>query len=172
MAFSRLVCLALAWAVLLLVARAAAGAFDWLVDPRAAVFAIALPLLLVAASSAPRDLAEAFRDALRADCADLPAPRRERGAGVLRSLGGLSLAAGVVAMLGSAIGVLGEIAETAGQVTGSATGFLAARWGAMLVAPVYGLALKFFLYDPLAQALEAPAGVATELEDPDGGARP
>ena len=96
---------------------------------------------------------------------DLPAERRADSVTALRTLGGASVAMGVVAVLLGMIGVFNSIAATSGQAHPAEMAFGIAG---LMIAPLYGVAVRVFLWDPLASALEgAGEDVGSELSAAD-----
>ena len=158
----RLAALALAWIVLALVGVRAVPSAGYLVDLRSAALVFFLPWVVAFAVHGVLPSLRALRDGLSSAEGDLPPERRADSAAILVSLGGLSFAAGLVGLLGTFVSILNAIATAGGQVDPSR---FVLGLGAMLLAPIYGLVLRSFLYDPLAAALDSPgSGLGATLE--------
>jgi hypothetical protein len=150
---TRLVGLAASWALLLFVGARLVPAMHYLVDLRSAAFVVFLPWVVVVAAHGPGVAARALIDALSSASAELPPDRRADGVAVLTSLGGLSFAAGIIGLLGT-FATIQSFAASSGPLE---SGHLVLATGAMILAPIYGLLLRAFFYDPLAVGLEGPA---------------
>jgi len=154
--------LLLTWAVVVLVANRLAFSPRLWFDPAVLAYVLVVPLLVGLAAVGPRDLVWTLRDALGPDPDELPAARRAQAAATLAALSGASVAAGVLGFFGMLINTFNAIAMSGGLAQPSQ---LLSGVPAMTLAPVYGLALKAFLFDPLAEGLEAAEpGLGAELE--------
>ena len=152
MSIHRVLLLALSFGILGLTARWMTDDVGNLVDVRTAVFLLTFPALALAAAHTPQRIARAVGDAFAARRDELPAERRLESAAILRSLGGLTFATGLVVFLGSMVATLNAIASSGGQTE---TAQLVESLGVMTLGAAYGLALKVLLYDPLAAGLES-----------------
>ncbi|MCB9916413.1 MAG: hypothetical protein H6828_14890 [Planctomycetes bacterium] len=92
---------------------------------------------------------------LRRGPEDLPAARREASLAALRSAGAASVAVGLLGLLGTLLAALQVTAASAGNASPAE---LVAAMGAGLLAPLYGVALRAFLYAPLAEGLAGEGG--------------
>jgi len=122
-----------------------------LLDARAVLFLLAMPPLVLATAYPLRAVGRAIRDGLDGAPAELPAELRSTSAAILRNLAGVSFGTGLVVFLGSMVATFNAIAGSGGQV---GSGHILESMGTMFLGPVYGLALKAFLYDPLAAGLD------------------
>jgi hypothetical protein len=154
--------LLLSWTVVVVVANRLVPDPGLWFDPAALAYVVVLPLLIGLATAGPGQLAEAFRDGLSMRPADLPAERRAAAASILHSMGGTAVAAGLLGFFGMLITTFNGIASSDGQAT---PGNLLGEVPSMVLAPLYGLALKTFLFDPLGQGLEEfESGLGADLE--------
>ena len=159
----RILYLAGTWIVLLLVGLQMVPSARDLFDLPVLAYVLFLPWLGSLAVHTPAALTAALRDVCTSRAEELPAERRAASAVVLRGLGGLSLVAGLLGFFAAVIATFQTLTASAGQaspmeVVGGLPG--------MLIAPVYGLALKAFLYDFLADGLEgAETPLGAELAD-------
>ncbi len=164
MSISRIVHLVLLWSVLVLVGRQLVPSPGLLLDLPILAYVLALPAIGAFACHGPGALLSALRDAFAARPDDLPPERRASSAAVLRDVGGLCLAAGVIGFMGALIATFSAIANAQAQV--SSNDLLASLPG-MVIAPLYGLAFDAFLFRTLARALEgAETGLAAALDGP------
>ena len=149
------------WIVLILVGLEMVPTAGDLFDLPVLAYVLFLPWLGALAVHSPAALMAAMRDAWTARAEELPAERRAASAVVLRGLGGLSLVAGLLGFFAAAIAMFQTLTASAGQA--SPMEIIGGLPG-MLIAPVYGLALKTFLYDFLADALDgAESSLGAEL---------
>ncbi len=161
MSYRRILALLLTWTVLVLVANRLVASPRLLFDPPVVAYVAVVTLLAGLASTGPRGLVSALGDALSRDAADLPEERRRVGASTLRSLGGAAVAAGLLGFFGVLIATFNGIVSTSGQASPHDV-FLGLP--AMVIAPLYGMALKAFLFDALAEGLEgSEPGLGAEL---------
>lgn len=164
---TRYVALVVAWSALFVGVSAIAPDVALLLDLRTAAWVVLFPWLVAWIGFPLRDIGAALGDASRLNVRDLPLERRMQSARVLRAVGGLTLATGIVAFFGTYINLLSGIAMTTRTVT---TADYMNGLGAMLLAPLYGLALRAFLYDPVAASIEgATSELASELDAMAGG---
>lgn len=162
MLLRRLLGLFALWSVLaLFVSRTTGGNLGAFVHLPMLLLVLAVPFLVASIAHGPSACAAALVDALGSE-GDLPGERRRASTAVLRTLGGVSVAMGVVAVLLGMIGVLHGIAVSSGQASTSEMAFGVA---ALMVAPLYGVGVRAFLWDPLADAVEGSGeDVGAELE--------
>lgn len=161
MTYRKPIALLLTWTVLVLVGLRLVPSARLLFDPPVMAYVVIVPLLAGLAIAGPQGLYRALRDALAGDAEDLPQPRRSEGASLLRSLGGAAVASGLLGFFTVMIATFNRLAASGGQTEASD---LLLGLPAMVIAPVYGLALKAFLFDALADALEgSEPGLAAEL---------
>lgn len=154
--------LLLTWGVLVLVANRLAFSPRLWFDPAVLAYVLALPLLVGVAMVGPAELLRVFQDAFAARPEDLSIERRAHAAATLNALGGCAVAAGVLGLFGMLIAAFNSIASSGGQASAHD---LLAGVPSMVLAPVYGLALKAFLFDALAEGLEAAEpGLGADLE--------
>ena len=149
------------WIVLLLVGLEMVPSARDLFNLPVLAYVLFLPWLGSLAVHSTASLTAALRDAFASRPEELPAERRADSASVLRGLGALSLVAGLLGFFAAVIATFQTLTASAGQaspmeVVGGLPG--------MLIAPVYGLALKTFLYDFLADGLDgAEPSLGAEL---------
>ena len=156
---TKLLAMLFAFAVLTAVGAYLTGHLDLLLDARAAGFVIGAPWLLTLATRGARPCRSAVRAAFAADPLDLPPEVRLDAAGLWRGLAGQSLAAGLLVLLAGTLRHFGMIARAGGSVTPAD---LWVPFGALLLAPVYGLLLAAIVYEPLAAGLAADGGAGVE----------
>lgn len=154
MPLQRALIVLLAWLVLLVLLGTLAGPMALVLDLQAAAFVLLLPWPAALIGFAPRELIQALRDGLEWAPESLPEDRRRRSARILRSLGGLAFVAGV--FCGFFSFVAAQNAAVVKEAGLSYRDFTRAL-GTMLLGPAYGLALRAFFYEPLADVLEAGA---------------
>lgn len=161
---TRYLALVVAWSALFVAISAIAPDVSLLFDPRTVAFVTLFPWLVACIGFPFRDLGASLADAVRPGIRDLPVERRVQSARVLRAVGGLTLATGVIAFFGTYLNLLSGLALKTGTATKTdyITGF-----SAMLLAPLYGLALRAFLYDPIATSIESASALAMERDAAD-----
>jgi hypothetical protein len=71
----------------------------------------------------------------------------------------------MVGLFGAVLSMFTTIAVTGGQGNPAEVVW---RLGTLMLSPLYALAIKAFLYDPLAARIEAAAGSSWETLDEDG----
>jgi flagellar motor component MotA len=163
MLVQRLVGLVVLWSALALFVSRTSGDLASLVHGPMFLMVVAVPVLVAGLAHGPRALAAALADAFGGG--DLPAARRRSSALTLRTLGGASVAIGIVAVLLGMIGVMNTIASSGGQASPMDLAFGVAG---LMVGPLYGVSVRVFLWDPLADAVEGGVdGVGAELEAAD-----
>ena len=156
----RLFLLAL-WGTLIWIAVRLIGSPGLLVDPPVLAFVLGAGLLAGLAAVGPGEFWGSLADGW-AGGEGLPTERRWASATTLRSVGGAALGAGVLGFLGAMIAAFNSIASSGGQA--NAADFVGGLPG-MVLGPVYGLALKSFVFDLLAEGLETTGpGLGGELE--------
>lgn len=132
-----------------------------ILEPRTALFVIALPWLVSFAGFGPGDVLRAARDPFARDPSELPLERRRCSAGMLRKLGGLTLTTGTIAFFASTLTTFQVMASTGGQANPMEVVVAAP---AALLAPLTGFILNAFVYEPLAASLEAAdSGLGADL---------
>ncbi len=146
----RLFAVVAAFAVLGVVAVFVTGDVALLLDVRAAAVVLGGPWLIAVTTWPVATVTSAIRDAFDPRAEDLPLPRRERSADVLRGLARQALALGVVMLLAGALHAMSRVAHAGGSVSPAD---IVGTFGGVLLAPVYGLALSAFFYEPLAARL-------------------
>jgi hypothetical protein len=162
MPYRKPIALLLTWTVLVLVGLRLVPSSELLFDPPVFAYVLVVPLLTGLATAGPRGVSRALLDGLAADARDLPVGRRAAGAAILRSLGGTALAAGLLGFFSVVIMTFNSLAASGGQA-GPAN--LLQGLPAMVIAPVYGLGLKAFFFDALADGLEgSESGLGADLE--------
>lgn len=162
MNLARSIGLVLAWLLLCFVGARAVPSASYLVDLRSAALVLLLPWVVAFAVHGAGPSVRALRDGFASSSGDLSPERRADSAAILGSLGGLSFAAGLVGLIGTFVATLHAVAASAG--TAQPADFVLAL-GTMVLAPIYGLLLRSFFYDPLASGLRAPvSGLGVELE--------
>ena len=110
MLVQRLIGLVLLWSVLALFVTRTSGDLASFVHVPMILMVVAVPVLVAGVAHGPALVAAALADAFGGG--ELPPDRRRASALVLRSLGGVSVAMGVVAVLLGMIGVLNSIASS------------------------------------------------------------
>ncbi|MBI1381796.1 MAG: hypothetical protein GC161_12000 [Planctomycetaceae bacterium] len=132
-----------------------------LFEPRQLLLVVGLPYLFAALSHGPAAAPRAVALAIAADSRDRSGDERDAAGALLRELGGLAVAVGAAAFTLELLRVLTAVAastDTAGANE------LVVGLGASLVGPLWGVALKLLVYDPLATAVEpAPGELADTL---------
>lgn len=157
----RLLILAAPWALLILLGVRTTGDAASLFHGPALILVVGVPFLVAALAHRPGNVGRALVDAFAGEAADLPSERRAQSVAVLRTLGGTALAMGIVAVLLGMIAILNALATAGGQTP---TTQLAMGVGGLMIAPLYGVAVRVFLWDPLANALEGSGeALAAEL---------
>lgn len=147
----RITFLALTWLVLVALAARILGGLDGLAHPAVLGHVLVLPWLAALVAHGPRGCSGALLDAFDARPEDVPPERRRVSAVVLRTVGSASVAGGVLALFATMVHTFNTLAASAGQaspidvVAGLSSG---------LLAPLYGIALRAFLFAPLADAVE------------------
>ena len=144
--------LLLSWTVVVLVANRLVPDPDLWFDPAALAYVVVLPLLIGLATAGPAQLAGALADGLSSRQADLSRESRTASASTLYSMGGTAVAAGLLGFFSVLITTFNGIAATGVQAT---PGDLLGEVPSMMLAPLYGLALKVLLFDALAGGLDA-----------------
>ncbi len=161
--------IALLWIVVTWVAVRLVGSPLVLLDPPVLAFVLVIPALSALTCVGPRGMGQALGDAFSGKSEDLPLERRLASASTLRSMGSAAIAAGLIGFLGVVVATFNTIASTGGQA--SPMEFVGALPG-MILGPLYGLALKGFLFDVLADGLEGDdSGLGNELDSVEEGAR-
>lgn len=155
MALRRTTFLLLTWALLLLVAQRLVGDLAGLANPIVVLPVLVLPWLAVLVAHGPAESFAGLRDGFDPRPEDLPHPRRDVSAAVLRTVASASLAGGFLGLFSGVIQTLNTIASSGGQAHPTE---LIVGVGTSFVAPLYGLALRTFFYEPLAASLEARPG--------------
>lgn len=122
-----------------------------LVDPPVMAFVFAVPVLSSLACVGAPGLRESLLDGFTQNTSNLPVERRLTSVSTLRSMGSAAIAAGVLVFLGAMIATFDAISVTGGQGNPLA---IPSRIPRMLLGPIYGLALKAFFFDVLAEALD------------------
>ena len=157
----RILCLAGTWTVLLLVGLRMVPSARDLLDLPVLAYVLFLPWLGALAVHPPAAFMAALRDACAARPEELPAERRAASAVVLRGLGRLALVAGILGFFAAVIATFNTLSASAGQASPME---VVGHLPGMLIAPVYGLAFKSFLYDFLADGLDgAEPSLGAEL---------
>lgn len=155
MSTRRIAFLLATWALLLLVAQRLVGDLTLLANPIVVLPVLVLPWFAVLVAHGPAETFAALRDAFDPRPEDLPHPRRAVSAAVLRTVAGASLAGGFLGLFAGVIQTLNTIASTGGQAHPTD---LIVGVGTSFVAPLHGLVLRTFLYEPLASSLEVAGG--------------
>ena len=157
----RLIALVAPWGVLILMgSHALGGDLSSLVHVPALVLICGAPVLVGALAYRPQAVAHALVDAFAANPGDLPHERRATSVAVLRTLGGVALALGVLSILLGMIALLNVVASNGGQPHSAE---IASGAAGLMISPLYGVAIRVFLWDPLANGLEG-AGDETGAE--------
>tara|TARA_R110002126_G_scaffold28577_6_gene95337 strand:+ start:5863 stop:6363 length:501 start_codon:yes stop_codon:yes gene_type:complete len=159
----RLIALVAPWGVLALMgSHALGGDLASLVHVPALVFICGVPVLVAALAYRPQSVAHAFVDAFGSHPGDLPHDRRDTSVAVLRTLGGTALALGIFLVLLGMIALLNAVAASPDQAHPAE---IASGVAGLMIAPLYGVAIRVFLWDPLANGLEgAGDGAGAELQ--------
>jgi len=118
------------------------------------LFVVALPLLVVGVTHSPKAVWDALASGFTNRLEDRPREARLASAALLRSLGAVSLSAGMVGLFGAVLAMFHTIAVTGGQGNPAEVVW---RLGSLMLSPLYALAVKAFLYDPLAARIEGLA---------------
>ena len=146
----RLLSVLAAVAVLLGGAMFLVGGRTDVLDLRAALLVLGVPLMIALVTRTPAELQAAFRDAFSPTAEDLPAARRAHSADVLRGLAGQTLATGVLVLFAGGLNYLSLPADAGGSV---APADLIGNFGGLLLAPFYGLVFSALVYAPLGARL-------------------
>ena len=159
----RLIALVAPWGVLAFMgSRSLGGDLASLVHMPAIVMVAGLPVLIAALAYRPRSVANALMDAFDSNAGDLPHARRETSVAVLRTLGGAALAIGIFSVLLGMISLLNVVAASPGQPHPAE---IASGVAGLMISPLYGVAIRVLLWDPLANGLEgAGDGAGAELQ--------
>lgn len=129
-------------------------------EPRQLLLVLVAPAAFVALSHGAGAPARAVGLALSRSAADRPPDARESAGAVLRELGGLSIAVGAAAFTLELVRLLTLLAAAAGQANPTE---VVVGLGAALVGPLWGVALKLLVFDPLATAVEPAPGELAAL---------
>jgi len=120
------------------------GSYEGLWLAKVASFVVFLPWLAAAVAVSPAELLKTLRD--------------DRAGTTLQRLGSLTFAAGAVVGILALAATFNEIAHTGGQANPAE---LLRGFGRMFVPLLFGLGLRFFVYDVLAAGLERAGREAT-----------
>lgn len=151
-ALRRLLPLALALFVLLFALQRRWGVPEALVDPSAFLWTLLLPWLALVLSDSFASATRTAQDLFRST-ESLERVRVRASAARLASLGASSITAGVLVGAAATISIFNGLAVQGGNVEPASA--VPTVMVGLALGPIYGLALKAFLYDPAAAALRA-----------------
>lgn len=131
-----------------------------LVDPVGLAVVLFLPWITLASTDSVHAAGATFSDAFLKRPSGTPSTRLVSTRSRLRFVAGASIAAGVIV---ACMGLVEEINAIAGAKGNVDAGVWPRFAASMLLGPLYGIALKTFLYDPAESALAAADGELVDL---------
>ena len=151
MLLRRLFFLFVTWIFLVVLVARLAGGLGALWHPAVLGLVLVLPWLAALVAHGARETSGALVDAMDRRPDDIPPDRRRLSATVLRTVGGASVTGGVLGLFAALVQTFNFLASSGGQASPIE---LVAGVSVGLLAPLYGVALRSFLFAPLADGIE------------------